>query len=301
MGDLYLQHEYLFSSSQLILAMLGMGATLRVADFLELLRVPRALLLGLALQLVAVPLLAFLLGRAFQLSPGLAVGLVLVAAVPGGTMSNILTHFAKGHVPLSISLTAVTTVGALFTTPLLLGWLAAAHLPGELEMPVARIAREIALCLLGPLSLGMLITRRLPTIAPSFSRTCIRASLAVIVLIVVGAASADRVDPVAQGAAILAIIALFGGLSLALGYGAARAAGLGTPESVAICIETSYRNTSLALLVKASVFPAIGDRPDPLADDVFYLILMYGAVALPIATIPLVWHRRVQRLDPGSG
>ena len=212
-------------------------------------------------------------------------------------MSNVLTFFAKGNVPLSISLTSVTTVGSLLTTPLVLGVLSASHLPGEIDMPVGRISYEISLCLLGPLLLGMIIGNAIDAHREVFARWAIRASLGAIALIIVGAASAERIDPLSHGASVVAAIVLFTLLACAVGFGLCAAAGLDSAARTAVAIEASFRNTSLALMVKALVFPVVPGVVDPLADGVFYVALLYGGVAFQVALVPLVWHRRRVRLS----
>lgn len=294
MGELFLRYEYPLAASQLMLAMLGMGATLRVADFVEVLRYPTGIVLGLALQLLGVPLLAFATGRLFGLEPGLAVGLVLVAAVPGGTLSNVLTYFARANVPLSISLTAVTTLGSLVTTPVVLALFASAHLAADFEMPVARIAGEIAYCLLGPLSLGMALGNAFPSRREALASWSIRASLGVIALMVVGAVSADRVDAMQYGGAALGTLVLFSAAVFVAGYAVCTAAGLRSEDRMAIAIEACFRNTSLALLVKASAFPVVAGVPDPVADGAFFVALLYAGLAGAVVTGPVVWHRRAR-------
>jgi BASS family bile acid:Na+ symporter len=292
LGQFYLEYEYYIASTQLILAMLGMGATLRVRDFVEVLRQPRGILTGIATQLVAMPLLALALGRGFGLAPGLAVGLILVAAVPGGTMSNVLTFFARGNVPLSISLTAVTTIACLVTTPALLGLLGADYLPGTIEMPTGQIALEIVVSLVGPLAIGMGIGNLRPAIREVFSRTCIRASLAAIVVLVAGATAAERVDVTAHGAGALAAVLLLSVGGLIVGGVASRVLTLDSSDQVAVGIEAAYRNINLALLVKASVFPALAGAPDPFADAILFVALAYGGLAFFVVLPPLLWHRR---------
>ena len=116
----YAAYEYPLASAQLILAMLGMGALLTPKDFMVEVTNPRGLVVGLCFQWVLAPLIAVGLGGLLPIPAGIAVGLIFVAAVPGGTMSNILTLFGRGNIALSIALTAITTVAALVMTPLLL-------------------------------------------------------------------------------------------------------------------------------------------------------------------------------------
>jgi BASS family bile acid:Na+ symporter len=274
-----------------VLAMLGMGATLRPHDFVEVVRDPRGFALGISCVLVLSPVYALAVGHGFGLAPGLVTGLVLVAAVPGGTFSNILTFFARGNVALSIALTGAATFGCLVTTPLVLSLLAPVG-GRSAEMPTGRIALEISAFLLLPLLSGMILGAHLESARARFSRLCIRASVGVIVVMVVGAASADRVDAGAYGLVVPVAMLVFSvGLMLA-GLGASRAIGLPGRDAVAIGIETSFRNTSLALLIKASVFPAVAGVADPFADQVFFVAILYAALAMVVAMPPLFLHRR---------
>jgi BASS family bile acid:Na+ symporter len=293
-GGFYVEHEYWFAATQLFLAMLGMGATLRVVDFVAVLRVPTGIGVGLFTQLVCVPLLALAIARLLDVPPGVAVGLFLVAAVPGGTISNVLTYLARGNAALSIALTAVSTLGCLVTAPILMQIFAAEHLSDAFEMPVARVSREIAFTLLGPLGLGMLFGARYDALRLPFSRWCIRGSLFVILMMVIGGASAGRIDPGAYGwvapAAILALCVA------GMNAGMLLCRGLGLPprDRIAIGIEAGVRNTNLALLIKASVFPAAPGVVDPIGDGAFFVALLYGGIALPVVLTPLLIHRRLE-------
>jgi bile acid:Na+ symporter, BASS family len=292
MFDFYLRNEFTFAALQLAFAMLGMGAKLSVRDFLAVFRQPRSFLIGMLVQLLAVPLIAVLVGKALGLTAGVTTGLILVAAVPGGTISNLVTYLARGNIALSIALTAVTTVACLLTTPLILELLAARSLPADFAMPTQRIAFDIALCLLAPLALGMLIHSRLPEIRDAVSTRSIQLSVFIIFLMIVGASGAGRVDPMQQG-----LSAILGLLALALAAQAVAllvtgAAGMPPRDGVAVAIEVTVRNTNLALMLKASLFPAIPGVPDPFGDGVLYIALMYGGLALPIVGPLVAIHRR---------
>ena len=123
MIDWYIEYEYWVAVVQLVLAMLGMGAGLRVSDFQKVVLKPKAVNVGLLMQLVIVPLTALLFILATDLPPGMIIGIAIIAAIPGGTSSNIFTFMARGNVPLSISITAFTSVACLVTTPLILDFL----------------------------------------------------------------------------------------------------------------------------------------------------------------------------------
>jgi len=290
----YPEYEYFLASGQLAFAMLGMGALLAPHDFVTVFRRPKALTLGLATQLVTIPLLAFFLGKWLPLEAGIAAGLVLVAAVPGGTMSNVITYLGRGNIALSISLTAVTTVGALVTTPFLLRLLITAYLPPDFEMPVGRIAFEIAVVLLLPLSVGMLFSPLLGARRDAFSRWCIRISITFILAMVIGGAGSGRLDPRAYGALGLAAIFLLAFMAGTIATLSCKLARLTPRDRIAIAIEATIRNTNLALLVKASVFPAVVGVVDPIGDGMFFVALLYGGGALLVVILPVALHRRME-------
>jgi len=295
MFDFYLRHEFVFAALQLAFAMLGMGAKLSVRDFLAVFREPRSFVLGMAIQWFAVPAIAVLVGRALDLSTGVATGLVLVAVVPGGTISNVVTYFARGNIALSIALTAVTTVACLVTTPLLLQLLAASSLPPSFAMPTGQIAFDIAVCLLAPLALGMVINAKLPALRETISTRSIQVSVFIIALMIVGASGAGRVDPMQQGAsAILGLFALAASVQV-VALVITRAAGLSSADAVTVAIEVTVRNSNLALMLKAALFPAVPGVADPFGDGVLYIALMYGGLALPLIAPLCALHRRRPR------
>jgi BASS family bile acid:Na+ symporter len=287
LAALYLRHEFSVAALQLAFAMLGMGALLRPRDFAAVFAAPRSLLTGIALQLVAVPAVAGVVAATVAPATAIATGLALVAAVPGGSMSNLLTFLARGNAPLSIALTAVTTAACLATTPFLLGVLAPEISAGALVMPVARVATDIGLFLALPLVAGMALGAGMPEYRHLTARWAIRASVTLIGVMAAGAAAAGRIDPTAHGwAGPLAILALALG---AQGAAVLTCRGLGVParDASAIAIEVTVRNTNLALLLKASLFPARAGVIDPVADGVLFTVLMYGGLALP-ASVPIV-------------
>ena len=138
-----IRHEWWFAATQLALAMFGMGATLRLDDFVAVFREPKAFIVGFVIQVVGIPLVALATNAVLQPSPGIAFGLILVAAMPGGAMSNAVTYFARSNVPLSIALTAVVTLSCMLTTPIVLRLLASEFVPLDFSMPVGAIALDI--------------------------------------------------------------------------------------------------------------------------------------------------------------
>ena len=292
MFEAYPEYEFTLAATQLVFAMLGMGALLGPRDFAQVVRAPRALGVGLVLQLVLVPLIASATGHLLPVPAGIAAGLVLVAAVPGGTLSNVLTYVARGNIALSITLTGVTTLGALATTPAILRLFVGDYLPPSFEMPTLRIAREIGLTLLLPLMAGMVIGAHFPHRRETFSRACIRTSFAVIGVMIVGAAGSGRIDPLAYGqigpVSIGIMALLFQITAIAVG----RLGGLSRPDRLAVTIEATLRNTNLAVLVKASILPASVAEYAEVGDAMFFVALLYGGFGLGLSMLPVAIGRR---------
>lgn len=293
MGDFYIQNEYWFSVFQLVTAMVGMGAALTVKDFREVLLEPKSVATGMAIQLFIVPLIAFAFITLFGLTGGIAIGVALIAAVPGGSTSNIFTHFARGNIALSVAITAVTTLACLFTTPLILELLIKSDMPADFIMPKSQIMGEIALTLLLPLSLGMLVLRFFPRFASLFSIWCVRISMFGLLMIIVGAALSGRLDLKLFGIPNILLIALFI-LSMALiswliSWGLLR---LPYPDATAVDMEVVVRNINLGLMLKALLFPAVLSQADSVGDTVLLSLLLYGGLQTFAAGILIVLRRR---------
>lgn len=293
----YADYEYPLAASQLFLAMLGMGALLSTRDFLAEIRNPKSLSIGLVFQWVLVPILALVLGFLLPVPTGIAVGLILIAAVPGGTLSNILTLLGNGNIALSISLTSITTVASLVTTPLLLHLMISEYLPDGFEMPTARIAQDIFFTLIVPLAIGMVIKAWVDLqYSAKFSKWAIRLSLILIVVMTVGAGGSGRLDPQAYGLAGIAALVIFGISIKLVSLLVVRVTGLPGRDGLAIVIEAAFRNISLAVAIKAIVFPAQTGVVDPIGDAVFFTALLYGGVSLFMSLIPVFIHRRAVNL-----
>ena len=293
MGAFYIQHEYWFSVFQLVTAMIGMGATLTPKDFRELLLEPKAVASGTAIQLIIVPLIAFAFISLFGLAGGIAVGLALIASVPGGSTSNIFTHFAKGNIALSVAITAVTTLACLFTTPFILDFLISSYMPDDFVMPKGQIMKEIALTLLFPLALGMLYLRFLPNTAEAFSKWCIRISLFGLLMIVVGAMSSGRLDINVFGIDNVALMVLFiitmALVSWLISWGVLR---LSHRDATAVDMEVVVRNINLGFMLKALLFPAVLGQADPIGDMVLLSLLLYGGLQIFGAGALIALRRR---------
>ena len=167
----------------LVLLMAGMGASLTLADFREVLRRPRGPLIGLLSQYGWMPLIAFGLCRALSLPDDLAISLIVVGCTPGGTTSNLFTYFAGADVALSVSMTTLSTIAAVALMPLTLWIYASGYASESLKIPYGNITSTLAVMLV-PLALGMFLRARRPGAAAVVERLGGLAGLAVLVLLI---------------------------------------------------------------------------------------------------------------------
>lgn len=274
---------------QLVLGMLGMGATLSARDFLLVAREAKGVCIGLALQLVFMPALTVGFVQLFDLAPGWAAGLLLIAVVPGGVFSNLLTFLGRGNVPLSVSVTLSTTLACLVTVPVLLRWLAGAYLPPGFAMPAGHVMREISLYLLLPLAVGMLLFRFDPARAQPIAKWSIRISTWLIAVVVVSSIGSGRIEIGAYGFRPPLLLALFGTLVAVLVPWLCRLLRRYDDDTVALGIEVSVRNIGLALLLIRFFFPGAPEQ-----GHVLYTCLFYGGMQLFMA-LPIALRHRAGR------
>ena len=245
------------------LVMFGVALDLKVSEFKGIVESPKPVLIGLAGQFLLLPAFTFLLVLAIRPAPSIALGMMLVAACPGGNISNFLAHHARGNAALSISMTAISTAVAIVMTPLNLSFW------GSLYPPTLTILKSVALdpldmllavfMLLGlPLVAGMWTARRLPRLAQRLHRPMKYFSLVVFGLFVVGALAANwRYFVEFVGFVVFAVF-LHNALALVTGYFAARFAGLPEADRRAVAIEVGIQNSALGLILIFNFFGGLG-------------------------------------------
>lgn len=223
------------------LIMLGMGLTLRFADFAEALQEPWSVVAGVVAQFVIMPALGWSIARLMALPPPLAVGLILVASCPGGTASNVITHLARGNLPLSVLMTACSTLAAVGLTPLLTQWLAGAYVP----VPAGAMLLDMLKVVLLPVTAGLLANRLAPRFTARVAAATPLLSVLFIVLIV-GAIVADKKQAIAQsaGSLLFSVFLLHAG-GFALGRWAAWLLGQPLANARTIAIEVGMQNSGL--------------------------------------------------------
>lgn len=262
------------------LIMLGMGVTLRFEDFAEALKEPGNVVLGVVAQFVIMPLLGWGVARMMGLPPSLAAGLILVASCPGGTASNVITHLAGGNVPLSVLMTACSTLAAVALTPLLTGWLAGAYVP----VPVGAMLADMIMVVVLPVVVGLTLNRLLPRAVARVAPAMPVMSVLFIVLIV-GAIVGSKKSAIAQSAVGL-LISVFllhaGGFSL--GWLAARRLKRSVLVARTISIEVGMQNSGLGAKLATSHFQDPMTAVPAAISAVFHSLIGSGLAAL--------WRRR---------
>lgn len=276
----YADFEFLLSATLLVCAMFGMGTTLTARDFMDVARSPQGVLLVLAMQVLITPLLAILLAKVFVLPSGVAIGLLLVAAMPGGLFSNILTYLGRGNVALSVSATALCTLGCLVTTTFVLKTFGQTQLPENFEMPAGRIVFDITFCLLLPLGLGMVVRRIMPIRYVTVAKFSLRLSFALLILLIAAGIASGRISVAQYGWRSPAALCLFAAVSTWICYGLGKLMQMSLADSFTVAIEVVVRNAHLGVLLKAALFPASDSGADEVGNAVLYVVLFYGVLSL---------------------
>jgi BASS family bile acid:Na+ symporter len=240
--------------------MLGMGTTLAPEDFLNAVRRPRAVLIGVALQFVLMPLLAFVLGHLMSLPREQLVGLVMVGTVAGGTASNVIAYLAGGDVALSITMTACSTVAGIVLTPLL----SALYLGQTVRVPAWAMFRSILLVVALPVSLGLAVNRLLRNRTAWLEKICPVVS-AVGIVLTIGIVVARNSDTLRScGWLVLAAVVLHNLFGLGAGYGCALLLRCDRRTAVTIAIEVGMQNSGLAAALSQNFFGVASALPGAL-------------------------------------
>lgn len=238
--------------------MLGLGLSLTVDDFRRVLKQPRAVLTALACQLLILPAVCFGLVLLFQLPPVLAVGMMMLAASPGGTTANLYSHLFRGDIALNISLTAVNSVIAVITLPLITNFAIMYFQPfdDQLGLQWAKVLEVFAIVLL-PVALGMLVRRYWPRFADGMDRPVRIASVVILVVVIAGAVASNWTLLVDNFAGLALITILFCLISLAVGYVVPRLLKIGRRQAIAASFEIGIHNATLAIVIAQTVLGSV--------------------------------------------
>jgi len=262
----------------LAVVMFGLGLSLTVDDFLRIRKHPTAVFVALVCQLVLLPAVCFGLVLAFDLPPLLAVGMMLLAASPGGTTANLFSHLFRGDVALNITLTAVNSVVAVVTLPLVTNF-AIGHFDPRtgadgLNLQFDKVVQVFAIVLV-PVILGMLVRRRSPEFADRMDRPVRIFSVVVLASVIVATVLSERENLGTYLAATGVISLVFCVISLSIGYFVPRAFRVAHTQSIASSFEIGVHNSTLAITIAISVLGST---------DIAVPAAVYGVVMFPVAT-----------------
>ncbi|WP_068826527.1 bile acid:sodium symporter family protein [Pseudomonas sp. BMS12] len=293
MGDVHLQ----FDPSSLVLInlivalmMFGVSLELRVDDFRRVLREPKAPMIGLLAQFILLPALTCLATWALDIDPQLALGMLLVAACPGGSFSNIMTWMARGSVAVSVSMTAVSSLAASVMTPLNFGlyaWLNPHTRPllTEIAMDPLSLLLMVLLVLGVPLVLGMVVGRRFPQLTHKVEKP-LRVFALLVMLAFVGLAFGRNFDQfLSHFHLFFWLVVAHNALALSCGYLSARLAGLPVADRRAVTLEVGIQNSALGLVIIFTFFPQ--------ASGMLLIAAFWGTWHLVSGlSLALLWSRR---------
>ena len=269
----------------LIIIMFGLGLGLTVADFKRLTKYPSDFIVGFFGQVILLPIVAFILIHIISLPPELALGTMLIAAAPGGVMSNILTKFANGDVALSVSLTAIISLISVITVPFII-FNSAGFLNIEIgnEISMLNIALKMFVAVTVPVALGMIVRALMSDFI--ISKTLLVQRLSLILFLIVFAAiwieEWDRITSFIQRAGLIALVLNL--TMIFLGYYLAKFLASGVAQRKCISLECGLQNGTLALFVGTQLF-----------DNVVFMVptAAYALIMFSTATIFVLIVRKI--------
>jgi bile acid:Na+ symporter, BASS family len=235
--------------------MLALGLELTTADFRRVVSQPRGVGIGVLNLVVVSPALAFGLAQLFGLPAGLAVGLVLLGASPGGTMANVLTHLARGDTALSVTITAIGSLAAAITVPLYLE-LASRHFEAQAlvgDIAMASIVVRVFLVTVVPVSVGMWLRHRWPDRVVAARPRVAKLAAAVFVLVVAGAIASEHDTVLDNLGGVLGAVVALNVTALAISFTISKLARLGDRQATAIALELGIHNATLAIAVGSAL------------------------------------------------
>tara|TARA_B100000427_G_C15447312_1_gene567933 strand:- start:127 stop:987 length:861 start_codon:yes stop_codon:yes gene_type:complete len=236
--------------------MFALGLGLTGADFLRVLKQPKDFFIGITSQIILLPIIAIILVKVWPISPELAIGVMIIAAAPGGVTSNVLTSFAKGDVALSISLTAIISLLSVITIPFII--LMSVNLLGDKnilkEISLTSMALSMFLIVTVPVLIGMLFRKFASRAATNFEVLAKKVSIILFVIVLIGAILAEKENIISYFAQAGLITLILNVLMMIVAFYIAHLLGTGPAQKKCIAIECGLQNGTLAIFVATSLF-----------------------------------------------
>lgn len=276
----------------LFIIMIGIGMTLTIRDFRQVAVYPKGMIVGTVAQILVMPLIAFMLATLLAVPPAIAVGLVIIAACPGGTTSNLFVLLSRGNIALSIVLTVSASLITILTLPLFTN-IALQHYMGteeDIVLPVWKTVGMLIGIVLFPVAIGMVVRTRKPEVArKAESIVSIFGGIVLAVLIVALVYGVrDQIWELLKQAGPATILLNVAGI--VLGLAAGRVAGLTQRESLAVAVELGVKNGTIALMVtltllESSAMSIPAAVYGVLMFPIGFVLAMYGRSIIPISTV----------------
>jgi len=266
------------------LVMVGLGLSLTLADFSRVVAYPKAVTIGLAAQLVGIPLVAFALAFLFRAPPEIAVGLVIVAACPSGVAANAYSFASRADLPLCVTLSAITSVITVFTIPFLisLGLQTFVMQGAVIRLPIVSMLLNLMSFTALPLVIGMLVRHWFSALAERAIEPIRKAVLWLMIGVLLLGVISSYQEILAHYATAGAVIVTMNLTTMALGYGLARLFALPIPQVVTITFEVGVQNLALAFAITFTIL----QRPELAVSALIY------AVVMPASALSFVWLAR---------
>lgn len=274
-----------------IVLMVGMGATLTLGHFKEILKRPRGVLIGLFSQFGWMPLIAFALAKGFALNTEFAISLVIIGCTPGGTTSNMFTYYAKADLALSVAMTACSTIVAVGVMPLVLWIYASPFSQTAITIPYGEIIKTLLLVLV-PVALGMAIRAKSARAATITERIGGAAGIGVLVVLVASGLAKHYQLLLDSTPAVLICTIGLGLCGMGLGYLFARLFGLNPAQRRAVSLETGIQNSPLAIAIIIFTFP------ESLHRKLLWLPLLYALFVLLSSSLVTLGFRLTAAPNP---
>jgi len=269
----------------LALVMFGMGLSLVKTDFARLFEMPAVIAVGLLGQIIVLPLLAFLIAVSLKLSPPLAIGLMILAGCPGGTSSNIISHIARANLALSVSLTALSSVICVFTTPFVIAW-SIQYFSSQITQEISLFGTAIGLIVITliPLFIGLIVRHKFTVLALKYEIFFRRFSVFFMSAMIVGVMIQEK-DLIVSAYSQMTLAALLLSLSaVAIGLLLGKTCRFNDRDSLTLSIEVGLQNASMAILIAVNLIeiPAYATSA-----------AVYGLIMYIVALIPIFLARRI--------
>ncbi len=244
----------IFLPLALAIVMAGLGLELTPKDFARVTKHPKAVFLALFCQLVVLVGVAFIICKLLNLPPLLAVGLMLLAASPGGATANLFSYLYKGDIALNITLTAVNSILAAFTLPLIVNF-AITHFMNDAQEVGLQFAKviQVFMIIIIPVTIGMLIRHYSPHTAEKLNRPARIFAVVFLLLIIAGAIFQERHNMLDYISQVGVAAALFCAISLCVGYFVPRLMGINSFQARACAFEIGIHNSTLAMTIALTI------------------------------------------------